>query len=137
MGRRATSAVNSIAPPPGSAPSLSTVEANAYIESFMGLLRNLIDFLSPSGAKRETDVVAEDFCDPGTWRPTLSQTLSAARIRVHKELAHLTTDRISGSPMPKQWDFNGLARELRPLLHDFTAKGLPARLSPRVKSAIK
>ena len=51
---------------------------------------------------RDTDVVAEDFCATGTWKRPIDQTLSDARTRVHKELAHLTSDRISGSPQRKR-----------------------------------
>ena len=67
----------------------------------------------------------------------LSQTLKDAKRRVNKELAHLTTGRISGSPARKAWDVNALAAELRPLLREFTTKAAPTRLSPRVKSAIR
>jgi hypothetical protein len=109
---------------------------NVHVEAFMAHLRNLVEFLTTLNPD-PTDVVAADFCAPGAWQPVLSQTLKDAKRRVNKELAHLTTGRISGSPARKTWDVNALAAELRPLLRDFTTKAAPTRLSPRVKSAIR
>jgi hypothetical protein len=127
---------NSIAPPPGSAPRPSTVMSNTQIESFMAHLRNLIEFmftLKPG----DTDVAAVDFCAPGAWKPVITQTLSDAKRRVNKELAHLTTERISGSPLRKQWDFTRLAQELRSHLQGFRRPSRPrsCRLGSRWPSA--
>lgn len=127
---------NSIAPPPGSVTRPSTVLNNTQIESFMAHLRNLIEFLFTL-KPGDTDVSALDFCAPGGWQPVITQTLTDARRRVNKELAHLTTDRISGSPLRKQWDFAGLAGELRVQLQDFVARADSAKLSPRIKTAIR
>jgi hypothetical protein len=69
--------------------------------------------------------------------PVITQALSDARRRVNKELAHLTTERISGSPLRKQWDFTGLAQELKSQLQDFVARADSAKLSPRIKTAIR
>jgi hypothetical protein len=102
----------------------------------MAHLRNLIDFLFNLNPD-DTDVVAMDFCDPGVWNPALTQVLKDAKRRVNKELAHLTTDRISGPSPLKGWDFAALAQELRPPLRDFTAKAVTTRLSPRVNAAIR
>jgi hypothetical protein len=126
---------NSIAPPPGSAARPSTVMNNSQIESLMAHLRNLVEFLFTL-KPGDTDVAAVDFCAPGAWNPVITQALSDARRRVNKELAHLTTERISGSPLRKQWDFTGLAQELRSQLQDFVARADSAKLSPRIKTAI-
>ena len=67
----------------------------------------------------------------------ITQALTDARRRVNKELAHLTTDRISGSLLRKQWDFAGLAQELRVQLQDFVARADSAKFSPRIKTAIR
>src|SRR5262249_36178873 len=115
------------------APVLSSVNLNAYIESFVVHLRNLIDFLSPT-IVRDTDVLATDFCDAGTWNTAMPSSLEKARARAHKELAHMTTGR--RSPDSRQWEFAAVANELKPILLDFTAKALPTRLSPRVRAAI-
>jgi len=102
----------------------------------MAHLRNLIEFLFTL-KPGDTDVTAVDFCAPGAWKPVITQTLTDARRRVNKELAHLTSDRISGSPLRKQWDFTGLAQELRVQLQDFVARADSAKLSPRIKTAIR
>jgi len=95
-----------------------------------------IDFLFPVNPQ-PTDVTAMHFCHPDVWQPRLSQSLKDAKQRVNKELAHLTTDRISGSSPRKRWDVAGFAQELRPVLHDFADKALASRLSPQVKAAIR
>jgi hypothetical protein len=105
---------------------------NAYVESFMVHLRNLIDFLYLD--PRATDVAAVDFCDVGIWQPTFTQSLKDAKYRVDKELAHLTTERRPARE--RGWDSMALADELRPVLLDFTGKALASRLSPKVKAAI-
>jgi hypothetical protein len=127
---------NTIARPPGASTSLTTVTANLQVEAFMAHLRNLIEFLY-SKNPRPTDVVAADFCAAGVWNPTPNKVLDDARTRVNKELAHLTTDRVSGSPARKGWNVNTLAQEFRPVLHGFQAVALPSRLSPRVKNLIR
>ena len=106
---------------------------NALTESMVTHLRNLIDFLfNKAGA---TDVVAEDFCDPGTWksaRPPLSARLRDCRIRANKEIAHLTTDRLLGNP----WEPKLVVDEVRPIIELFLSKAKASALSPRVASAL-
>jgi hypothetical protein len=99
-------------------------------------LRNLIDFMWPTKV-HDTDVVADDFCSSGAWKRPINQTLSDARTRVHKELAHLTSDRISGSPQRKQWRYKPTGVAVADALRDFAATALPCRLSPRVTAAIR
>ncbi len=111
---------------------------NALIESFVVHLRNVIDFLYLDRPK-PTDVVAGHFFDPNVWhglRPPISSTLEAARVRANKEIAHLTTDRITGSPPEKAWDFKGLAVEIKPSMRLFAERALATRLSPRVAATI-
>jgi hypothetical protein len=112
---------------------------NALIEAFVVHFRNLIDFLYLDKLMA-TDVVADDFFPPGAWgklRPAITSNLEAARIRANKEIAHLTTERMAGSPPKKAWDFQGLASEIRPLLRLVAAHALGSRLSPNVASAIR
>lgn len=127
---------NSIAPPPGASSGLTVVTANACVEGFMVHLRNLIDFMWPTKI-HDTDVVAEDFCPTGAWKQPINQALSDARTRVHKELAHLTSDRVSGSPQRKQWPYKPISAAVADALRDFAATALPSRLSPRVTGAIR
>jgi hypothetical protein len=111
---------------------------NILIEGFVIHLRNVIDFLYVK--PQPTDVVAEDFFSPGDWqklRPSITATLDAARTRANKEIAHLTTDRMAGSPPAKAWNFTSLADELRPILKLFASNVLPTRLGPNVAKAIR
>lgn len=112
---------------------------NVLVESFAIHVRNVIDFLYMDTSK-PTDVVAADFFPRADWaqtRPPISPSLNAARVRANKEIAHLTTDRIAGSPPEKAWDFAGLAAELRPVLRLFISGALSSRLSATVATAVR
>jgi len=112
---------------------------NAVIEAFVIHLRNLIDFLYLE-RPQPTDVVGADFCETGIWeaqRPAITSTLVAARVRANKEIAHLTSQRISGTPPEKAWEPASLAAEMKPLLQLFVTKASSARLSPNVSTAIR
>jgi hypothetical protein len=80
---------------------------NALTEAFAIHLRNLIAFLYP-GREVCGDVSARDFMDaPEIWEkaaPPISAVLQLARTRAHREIAHLTVDRIPGSEKGKEWD---------------------------------
>ena len=117
----------------------ATRMSNVLIEGFVVHLRNVIGFLYLDNPKK-TDVVAADFCTTGTWvaaRPAISATLESARIRANKEIAHLTTDRITGSPPAKAWGFAALAVEIRPILQLVVNHAVAGRLSPRVSAVIR
>ena len=112
--------------------------SNVLIEAFVVHLRNLIDFLYID-APQKTDVVAADFCAAGTWkaaRPPLSSVLDKARKRAHKEIAHLTTNRLTGSPPAKEWEFVALATEIQSVLRVFAKTAMPSWLSERARSVI-
>lgn len=96
---------------------------NMIIESFAVHLRNLITFLYPANSY-PTDICAKDFfSDPDIWtetRPPLSKTLENARKRAHKEMGHLTTERIAGTDDPnKPWNMRELISEIVPILRLF------------------
>jgi hypothetical protein len=112
---------------------------NVLIEGSVVHLRNIIEFLYPV-RPQSTDVVAADFFPPGDWnkiRPAISSSLEDARIRANKEIAHLTTDRMAGTPPAKNWDFVGLADEIRPLLQLMSSQAQSTRLGPNVAGAIR
>ena len=112
---------------------------NSLIEAFAVHLRNVVDFLYNDQPK-PTDVVAADFCAPSSWhavRPTISQVLEDARNRTNKQIAHLTTERLTGDSPGKRWPFVALADEVRPLLKLFVPRANPRALSPRVASVIR
>lgn len=108
---------------------------NVLIESFVVHLRNVIDFLYLD-SPQSTDIIAADFLkeDWKTVRPEITATLQTAKTRANKEIAHLTTNRITGTPPEKGWDFSGLASELIPIMTMMVTKADPARLSPQVKT---
>lgn len=107
---------------------------NLVIEGFGIHVRNIVDFLYlPQDG---TDVVAADFCVPRDWEaacPPISMTLKAAKTRANKELAHLTTSRLSGNPPEKQWAAAALMVELNPLIKRFLVTARPTSLSHKLK----
>jgi hypothetical protein len=111
---------------------------NVLIEGFAVHIRNVLDFLYLD-RPQATDVVAADFFSPGSWvqiRPAISATLEGARVRANKEIAHLTTSRIAGSPPEKGWEFVALSDELRRVLRLFAARAMATRCSRVVAGAI-
>jgi hypothetical protein len=109
---------------------------NALLEAFVIHFRNVVDFLYTDNPK-PTDVVAGDFCGVNTWslnRPPLSQSLTVARTRANKEIAHLTSDRQNGNPPTKVWDIEGLVAEIQPVIMLFLNKAESERLNPKVRN---
>jgi hypothetical protein len=111
----------------------SVAEKNACIESFVIHVRNLIAFLYPTTPKKG-DVVAADFFDsPRAWSSsTPSSSLKQARFRANKEVGHLTTSRISGTPARKGWPVVSLIKEILAELTRFEAGASKKRLDPSV-----
>jgi len=90
---------------------------NALVESFAIHSRNLIDFLWPEGTKSD-HVLAEDFFTEKKkeqWhqhRPAMPQNLKDSRIRGHKEIAHLSYDRLNVFGAKKRWCYAEIEREI-------------------------
>lgn len=109
----------------------SQILVNSLIESFVIHLRNLLDFLYSGDISEKLtkkpphrdDVIAEDFFDdPSTWqkdRPKKSDTLKAAHVRAHKEVAHLTYDRLNQKQETKGWKYNELLNEINLIVQTF------------------
>jgi hypothetical protein len=118
--------------------------SNAQAEAFALHLRNLIVFLYPDRFPlKDDDVSAHHFLDSESpyehWlqhRPVLSSALERAKSRADKELAHLTTARIAGTPPVKRWDPCALLRELNSVLASFATCADPNRLGDRARAAI-
>ncbi len=92
----------------------SAVE-NALIESFALHARNLIDFFWPDGAKTDHVLATDFFDDKSVWedrRSPLPPILCDARRRAHKEIAHLSYDRLRVAPESRGWNFKDIASEL-------------------------
>ena len=112
--------------------------ANLLVEGFVIHLCNVIDFLYLE-RPQATDVVAADFYESGGWeniRPAISPTLEAARIRAHKDLAHLTTNRQEGNIVTKEWAAVALLSDLRPVLNLFVVHARQGALSPEIAKIV-
>ncbi len=96
--------------------------ANALLESFVIHVRAIMDFLYADSPQAD-DVVAEDFFDNSEqWtkmRPALSQTLSQAKRRAGKEVAHLTYARLDVTPETKPWLFVQITNEISTVMTVF------------------
>ncbi len=96
--------------------------ANALLESFVIHVRAIMDFLYADNPQAD-DVIAEDFFgDPEQWkktRPALSQSLSQAKRRAGKEVAHLTYARLDVTPETKPWSFVQIANEISTVMNVF------------------
>lgn len=116
---------------------LSAEIKNALVESFAVHLRNLLDFLYLENP-RPDDVIAEDFFDtPEIWvtnRPAKSQILKAAHTRAHKEVSHLTYNRLSLTPENKVWQQGELLNEIVPVLKRFVELVPRERVDPGLKA---
>jgi hypothetical protein len=81
---------------------------NSLLESFAIHVRALIGFFYPENP-RSDDILAEDFFEnEGTWKslqPVKTETLSNAKKRADKEIAHLTYTRLDLTPEQKSWEF--------------------------------
>src|SRR5262245_8530006 len=121
-------------------PDAAVRTKNIFIEGFGLHLRNTIDFLYPRRLRaNDTGIVAADFLPNGKWdaiKPPISATLIAARIRADKEIAHLTTDRICGTPPEKAWECQALANELKSIFRLMCDNAVSSRLASNVGQRI-
>ncbi|MBZ5511693.1 MAG: hypothetical protein LAN70_11060 [Acidobacteriia bacterium] len=114
----------------------------ALLESFSLHLRNLIDLFYPNPKKKphSTDVLADDFFQarkrPSTF-PAISQSLTRARERASKEVAHLTKERIAGTPPEKEWRFLELTGEMCNILDEFVRAASPEKLHSIVGQQVR
>jgi hypothetical protein len=112
---------------------------NTFLEGFALHLRSVIDFLCPSNSPQSTDITADDFCASGVWRPLVSpwpHSLTTARTRANKEIAHLTSNRSLLTDQNRIWDYTQLTAEITMLLRLFRQRADANRLGDRVISLI-
>ncbi len=114
---------------------------NAQTEAFAVHVRTLAAFLYPEHFQSKPDDVTAGhfFSSPHEWqlrRPKLSDALAAARKRSDKEVAHVTTARIAGTPPAKHWDVRTLLRELGTVLVLFATYAESERLGPKARDEI-
>lgn len=98
---------------------------NALLGSFVIHFRALLDFFYPGNNLKPDDVIASDFFSQPPWqtiRPELSDFLTKAKIRAHKEVAHLTYSRQQVTPETKPWDFLKITNEINILITLFLEK---------------
>ena len=104
---------------------------NILIDASVLHLRNLLDFFYSE--PRRTDVSAAMFYDTQklpTSFPVESEALKKAHRRAHKEVNHLTTERLWPGDPEKNWNFDALRQEIAPVLKTFVETASPERLHP-------
>jgi hypothetical protein len=121
-------------------PEVAHVLHCALLEGFGIHLRNLIEFFYPGKKPHPADVRADDFF-AGQKRtrgfPAISAPLIRARERASKELAHLTTERITGTPPEKEWRYMELTAEMCKILHEFVGAASPEKLHSNVGQQVR
>jgi hypothetical protein len=103
---------------------------NALLESFVIHVRVHLEFLYAKGANHDAVIAADYFPSSNHWeklRPALSDTLKKARIRAHKELAHLTYARLNVTPETKPWAFIEIANQIHKVM-DIFLENVPKHL---------
>jgi hypothetical protein len=119
---------------------LARTDGNAYLESWVIHLRNLIEFLYQD-SPRSTDITAHDFfANPGDWisaRTSRTTTIDAAWTRANKEISHLTTERIAGVPPQKMWPTPLLTTWVVDELRRFQQAASTSRLHPIIATLLK
>lgn len=80
---------------------------NSLVETFAIHSRNLIDFLFPPMNTRDTDVTVRDYLDKKDQQliKQCGGILKDARFKADKQVAHLTTERISYEITGKEWSY--------------------------------
>jgi hypothetical protein len=112
---------------------------NTFIDSLVLHARTLEFFFYPATVKPNDVIAAHFFTDPAGWnsiRPVKSKILETILGRGNKELAHLTTKRISGSPANKTWDANIVTSEFIPVIEKFVDGASPTKLAPSTATKI-
>jgi hypothetical protein len=104
------------------------MDGNAFLESFVIHLRNLVDFFFPRPNSRSTDITVGNFFEGSgkSWVPPAGSfllqdaaALQKLRKRADREIAHLTLHRLYVAPAEKPWDREKLASEIHLLVTEF------------------
>lgn len=102
-----------------------SVITNALVESFAIHTRNLIEFLWPDKPKNDHIIANDFFKDLNTWdglQPEIPVLLKQSRIRAHKEIAHISYDRIKVKPEEKPWNYFDISKLISDNMSIFLAK---------------
>src|SRR5436309_229585 len=96
---------------------------NAFLESFTVHVRALLQAFYPMNPKAN-DVLAEDFFDESelwlTDRGELPEVLAAVKLRVGKEIAHLTYARLDVTPEAKVWNISAIWSAMHEIIRKFS-----------------
>ena len=114
---------------------------NLLVQSFAIHCRNLVNFFYPTKPPQHDDVVAAYFFPGKRFPPSFpakaSPTLEGARTRADKQVSHLTTRRIAGTPPEKRWPARELLSEFRDLLLEFVRQAAPDRLHAKIGDFVR
>lgn len=84
---------------------------NALLESFGIHARGLIDFLWLKQPMWDTDAIARDWVED--WQaPAMSERLASVKVRVGKEMVHLSYNRLDVAEDEKGWLVLGIGPEI-------------------------
>lgn len=123
----------------GLAPALQCQLRNALLESFAIHVRNLVDFLYPTNV-HFNDVLADDYFEgqsrPSNF-PSLPSVLDEARKRAHKQVSHLTAERLAGTQPGKQWPLGEIVKATIGVLLEFTRAAAATKLDYSVRDCIQ
>lgn len=117
---------------------LDTLTENMLVETFAIHFRNLVGFLWPP-APHSKDVYATHFAQshPSQWTgPTVPKPTELVN-RASREVAHLTTYRLSGKPSIKDWDFADCIERLLPALEEFVQRADPAKVPTKLEQEVR
>lgn len=114
-------------------PGKTGLDSTIAIECFALHLRNLIEFFCYEPHSNYVRASAF-FDDPAKWPARLTPTLTKALDRANKEVNHLTTDRVDGTPPGKEWDIAAPLAEIEQKAREFVSGASPNKLGPQVRA---
>ena len=124
---------------PSSNGDVGRILNNVVLEASVIHLRVLLEFLYPAGpGPRPTDVTADDFMT-AEWegvRPEMPRSLQTALHRSHKEMAHLTSDRLPLNSGARRWNIPTLSRDIVPVFQSFVREAAESRLDSAIAQRI-
>ena len=108
----------------------SDITKNALLESFAIHARSLFAFYF-GGRRYCSDVIAQDYVDDwNTVRPGISPILNDVKSRTDKEIVHLTTERMPGIQLLKNWNYGDISHEFHNVTRIFIQHAKPQKMGP-------
>jgi hypothetical protein len=96
-------------------------DMSAMLESLLLHTRVLHDFFCKDSRLKADDILASDFID--TWDAKLAEAkcpyIASRKDRLHKALAHLSTQRVKYESDNKEWDIASIQSEVSALIAEF------------------